>query len=217
MDKKLIIATLQEVKKNSPKRKFTQRVEAIINLKELNLKKTEEQVDTYIELPKDIGKVTKVCGFVGAELSDTAKKNLDFTITQDQFDKYDPAKIKKLANEYRYFIAQANIMPAVAKTFGRILGQKGKLPSPKAGCVVAPGVDLIATKDKLSRTVRAVAKTQTCIKVPVGNETMTDEDLAENIMQFYNKVKAVLPQEEGNIKNLLIKFTMGPAVAVTSK
>ena len=69
MDEKLLKSAVSELKKEK-KRNFKQTVDLIINLKNLNLKKPEHQVEFFLELPKAKGKKTKVCALVGAELSD---------------------------------------------------------------------------------------------------------------------------------------------------
>jgi large subunit ribosomal protein L1 len=218
MDKKQVIQALEDVKNNSTERRFRQRYELIINLKDLNIKKTEEQVDIYVELPHSSGKEIKICGLVGGELKDSSKKFFDTTITTEEFDKYREHKkdLKRIAQQHTFFVAQATIMPQVAKNFGRILGTQGKLPNPKAGCVVPSNADLSVIKKKLSRTVRIKAKTDTSMKCPIGSEKMSTEDIADNVITVYTRVKSALPKEEHNIKNVILKLTMGKPVKIES-
>ena len=98
--------------KNSPKRNFKQSYELIVTLKGLNMKNPDNHVDLYVQLPKGVGKPKKVCALIGAELKESAK-NVDKFILVDDFPKFDGKKkdIKKLANEFDFFIAQATIMP----------------------------------------------------------------------------------------------------------
>ena len=56
MDKQLIADTLKKVKENSPKRNFKQNIDLIINLKDLDLKKAEHQVNMFVTLQHDTGK-----------------------------------------------------------------------------------------------------------------------------------------------------------------
>jgi large subunit ribosomal protein L1 len=216
MDKNSIKKALEQAKKDSKKRNFTQRVDLIVNLKDLNIKKTEEQLNVYAELPHETGRPIKVCGLVGGELTESSKKNLDFTITVEEFDAWakDKKKVKKLARDFDYFIAEGSIMAKVARAFGRILGTQGKLPNPKAGCVVQGNADLAALKKKLAKTVRLVAKSDTSIKCAVGNEKSDEALIIDNVLAVYTRLKATLPKEEQNIKQFLLKLTMGPAVEV---
>src|SRR3989338_7705599 len=75
--------------KTFPSKKFKQSYEFIINLRDLDLKKPEEQVELWIALPHDKGKQTKIAALVGPELAETAKANFDLVILHDQFARYD--------------------------------------------------------------------------------------------------------------------------------
>ena len=218
MDKKNFIDAIQALKA-LPKRKFKQSYEFIMNLKELDLKKPEHQVELWVKLPFDKGKPTKVGALVGPELQEQAKTNCDVVIMHDNFPQYAANKkeLKKLTRQYDYFIAQANIMPDVAKTFGRVFGPRGKMPNPKAGCVVPPNANLKTLTETLKKTVKVSAKLQPSVKVMVGREDMPDEQIADNMMAIYSSVLSKLPQESFNIKTVLLKFTMSPPVKITEK
>ncbi|MFH1212294.1 MAG: 50S ribosomal protein L1, partial [Candidatus Woesearchaeota archaeon] len=60
MDKGSVLKSLQELKKNS-KKKFKQSVDLVVALKDLNLKKPEEQVEFFATIPYAPGK-KKLCG-----------------------------------------------------------------------------------------------------------------------------------------------------------
>jgi len=216
MDKKAVEKALKELKDSSKKRKFSQSVDLIINLKEIDLKKPEQQVDYYLALEHGGKKPSKVCALVGAELIDDAKKTCDLAIPQTDFEKYakDKKAAKKLAIEYDFFIAQANIMPQVATTFGKVFGPKQKMPNPKAGCVVPPKANLKPLHEKLQRTVRLKAKETPIMQIRVGDEAMSDDELTNNIVTLYNNLLHHLPAEKNNIKNIFLKFTMSKPVKV---
>ncbi len=215
-NKEEIISTLKQLKEISPKREFNQSVDLIINLKELDLKKPEEQLDVWVPLPHDKGKTVRIAALVGPEMQAQAKTACDTVITHDQFKQYEGKKkdIRKLARTHDLFIAQANIMPDVAKFFGRVLGPRGKMPNPKAGCVVPPNANLKVITEKLKKTLHVVAKTQMSAKCSVGKQNMTDEQLTENILTVANTVLHALPQEQNNIKSMLLKYSMGPVLKI---
>ena len=219
MNKEIFTEGIKKARENSKKRKFVQTFELIINLKDLDLKKPENQVETWIQLPYSKGKQIKIGCFIGPELTEQAKDTCDTTIMQNDFPQYfkDKKKTKKLAKAHDFFIGQANIMPDIAKTFGRILGTRGKMPNPKAGCVVPPNANLKILIEKLRKTIKVKAKTQATIKTMIGNEEMKDEEVAENIMTVYTNVSHALPKEKNNIKNIIIKTTMGKPVKITEK
>jgi large subunit ribosomal protein L1 len=212
MNEQSIIEILKELRSLS-KRNFTQTVELIVNLKEINLKNPDEQVEFFALTPNPFGK-RQICAIVAGELIDEAKKVCDFTITQAELSEYqkDKKKTKKLAEEYDYFIAQADIMGKVAGAFGRVFGPRGKMPNPKAGSVVPPKGSLGPLYDRLQKTIKISAKKFPVIQIPVGKEDMSDEDLARNILYFYDQIEHHLPRERHNIKGALIKFTMTKAL-----
>jgi large subunit ribosomal protein L1 len=219
MDKEQFTEAIGRVRKNSQKRKFTQSFDLIINLKDINLKDPAQQVDVFIPLHYSKGKKAKLCALVGPELSKQAKDVFDTVILHDDFEKYakDKKLTKKLAKEHDFFVAQANIMPDVAKSFGRVFGPKGKMPNPKAGCVVPPTANLKPLYDRLQKTVRVSAKTAPTIQVLVGNEEMKDSEVLDNIMTVFNSVIHSLPNEKNNIRKIYLKLTMGKTVKVGAK
>ncbi|MEM3127068.1 MAG: 50S ribosomal protein L1, partial [Candidatus Woesearchaeota archaeon] len=194
-------------------RKFSQTYDLIVNLRGLDLKKQEDKVDFFFQLPKPKGKPQKICALIGPELLEEAK-NCDFAITQKDFPLYkqDKKKVKKLAEQHDFFIGQANIMPEIAAVFGGVLGPRGKMPNPKAGCIVPPKVALKPLVEKLKNTIRIQTKNETALKCPIGNEKMPDEEVAENLVAVYNQIVSHLPQEENNIRNAYLKLTMSKPV-----
>lgn len=218
MDKKKLSLALKKAIESSNKRNFKQTVDLIITLKDLDLKKPDNQVDIFMPLPHTTGKQVKICGLVGPELKDSAQKEFDFVITADEFPIYakDKKKAKKVAEEYDYFVAQSNLMPQVAQAFGRILGPKSKMPNPKSGCVVLPTANLSQLKAKLKNTIRVMVKTILQYQTAIGKEDQSEEQLLENANAIYSQLTHNLPGEENNIKDVFIKLTMGPAVKIDS-
>jgi len=205
---------LKTVKENGPKRNFSQSVDLVINLKDIDLKKTEQQLDFYVTLHHSYGKDIKVCALSGPELFDEAKEHCHHVIRVEEFAKLTPKDIKALAKEYDYFVAQANVMPQVAATFGRVLGPRGKMPNPKAGCVVPPKTSLKPLVDRLKLTVRVLAKKDPVLHLKVGTEVQDEAQVADNIAFLYKQVVVHLPLEENNVKNALLKLTMGKPEAL---
>lgn len=214
MEQEHALTVLRTVKEKGPSRKFTQSVDLVINLKDIDLKKTDQQLDLYVTLHYPYGKEVKVCGLVGPELFDEAKNFCHHVIRQDEFASLTPKDIKQLAKDYDYFVAQANVMPQVAQTFGRILGPRGKMPNPKAGCVVPPKTNLEPLIKRLQQTVRVQAKKDPVLHLKVGSETQDEAQVADNIAYLYKQITVHLPLEENNIKNALLKLTMGTPEAL---
>lgn len=213
MKKEEILKSLKVLREKSPKRNFSQTLDLLIQLKQLNLKKQEERVDLFFSLPFSKGKKTKVCAFVDVQLQKEAEKHFDKVVLKDDFVKYKGNKkeIRKLTKECDVFVAQAELMAQIAAIFGKTLGPQGKMPNPKAGCVVPGSIPTLEPlAKKLSNNVRMQTKNELAIKIPVGSYSMKDEELAENIFASYNFLVSKLPQEKNNIKAVMIKFSMGP-------
>ncbi|MBI3035241.1 50S ribosomal protein L1 [Candidatus Woesearchaeota archaeon] len=218
MDKEQILAALAKAKEISDKRNFTQSIDLIINLRGLDLKKQEHQIDSFITLPHSRGKKVKICALVGAELGEQAKGIFDSAILSDNFERYkDKREIKKIANSFDLFVAQANIMPKVATVFGRVFGPRGKMPNPKSGGLVPPNANLKPVYEKLQRTIRANAKTAPLVQCGIGTEDMDSNEIAENALAVYSSLLQALPNEKHNVKSIYIKLTMGKPVKVGEK
>ncbi|MAF36220.1 hypothetical protein CL622_03835 [archaeon] len=211
MDKKQTLETIKLLREISPKRKFTQSVDIIINLKGLNIKKSDQNVDETATLVHVNKKEIKICALVGPALE---KKAACCTrvILNDSFSNLKLKEIKQLVKEFDYFVAQADIMPQVATTFGKVLGPKKKMPNPKLGSIIPPTGDVEPTVTSLQKTVQLLTRNEASIKVPIGQEDFDDENIAENAVNIYNAVLNALPQGKQNIKAVFFKLTMGPSV-----
>ncbi|HIQ51370.1 MAG TPA: 50S ribosomal protein L1 [Nautiliaceae bacterium] len=214
MNEKLLnhIKKLREINK---KRNFVQTAELQVALKDIDLTKVENRIEDLVVLPYGLGKKRKICAFVGPETYEEAKQIFDKVILVDEFSKYDKKSAKKLVREYDFFVAQANIMPQVAKYFGRYLGPLNKMPNPKLGLLFPPkGAKLKDLYDKLQKSVAIVVKKAPLAYAPFGVESMKDEELAENLEILYKYLSDKLPNKEGNIKRAVIKFTMSKSVKI---
>lgn len=216
MDRKEALNYVQELKKHEIKRKFVQMVDIVVNLQDLNFKNPAHQVDFFITFQHELGKKRKICALVGPELEDQAKQVCDFVVSQREFEKYQKDKklAKNLAKQYDFFIAQANIMTAIAATFGRVFGPRGKMPNPKAGCVVPGNANLKPLYERLQKTIRVQAKGKPTVYSFLGRESLAQETLAEHLFSFYDQLIHHLPAERNNIKNMVIKTTMGKPVKI---
>jgi len=206
MEKTKILEALKKLREETKKRNFNQSIDLIINLKNFDVKK--DSVNLFLELPYKV-KDKKIAGFLNK------KSNLIDTITKQGFDKYkDKKKIKKLVKSYDFFISAASLMPAVASTFGRYLGPEGKMPSPQLGILRQESEQEIkGVLEKFEKVVRVKSK-EPSLKFCVGKENMKDEEIAENIEKAYNSIINVLPRKKENVKNIMIKFTMGKPLKI---
>ena len=195
-----ILERIKEVKEKSKKRNFNQRYDLIINLKDLDLKKTENKIDEIFVLPKGTGKETAIIFF-----SDTTKKMEDCKIIKSsEIEKLGKNKktAKKIIDQTDFFLAEPKLMPTVGKYLGKFLAPVGKMPKPVVGDVEKM---IKNSKD----AVRIVVNKQPIIHTIVGSEKMSDNDVEENIRTLLNFLKSKLPRGKNNIKNVYLKLTMG--------
>jgi large subunit ribosomal protein L1 len=190
---------LVELRKDKT-RKFDQSVDLMINLQKFDVKKN--QLNFFVSVPHKI-KDKKICGFL-----EIKNENVD-TITKSEFKRYSTKQeVKKLANQYDFFIAQASLMPLVATTFGRALGPTGKMPSPQLGVMI--NVEDKGIKELIERinTSVKIKIKEASVKVSIGKQSMKDEEIIENALAIYNAVLKSMTKGKENIKNIELKFTM---------
>ncbi|MBI2102476.1 hypothetical protein HYT55_01445 [Candidatus Woesearchaeota archaeon] len=211
MDKQHVMKALDELKL-IPKRKFAQSYDLVINLK--NLVTKQEPIDVFVTVPHSKGKKIKVAAFVDQQLAGQADQFCDLVIREADFPKYDVKKMKVLAQDYDYFIAQATLMPKVAAAFGKVLGTKGKMPNPKLGCVVPPTAMLEPLIKRLNHTVRVQSRKGLALQCMIGKETQPEMEIVDNVLAVYQAVLKAVPNETQNIKNVALKLSMSKPVRV---
>ena len=195
---------------NNKKRKFTQSVDIVINLKDVDLSKPENRIDEEIELP-DRGKEAKVGVFASGEMAARAKEVADIVIKPEELKELaeDKQKAKEIARNYDFFVAEAPLMPSIGKALGRIFAPRGKMPKP-----IPPDADIEAIVKKLKKSVRIRSKDKPTFHSYAGIETMPPEKIAENIKTILDRVEAKLERGKANIRSVYVKTTMGKSVRV---
>ncbi|MBL7052024.1 MAG: 50S ribosomal protein L1 [Nanoarchaeota archaeon] len=219
MNKNQILEAIKELRKNSKERNFSQTFDLQIKLHNMDLKKPENKIETFVTMPNKRGKKVKVCALVGANLFKDAQGNVDLAIVKEDFKTITQNKkeVKNIVREHDFFIAQADIMATIATSFGRYLGPKSKMPNPKAGCIISPKGNIKEIVERLQKTVRLTVKSELSVKCPVGKDDMDDDQIVDNVMAAYQGLVNALPQHENNIKFTAIKFTMSKAVKIGGK
>ena len=212
IDDKKIQDAVQKL--SQEKRKFSQSYDLIVALKDLDLKKPTDQVEFFATVPNTIGRKISVCALVGPEMIDEASKTADFALEQSQFERMQKKDLRKIAGKYDYFVGQANIMPKIAASFGRVLGPRGKMPNPKAGCIVPPRAPLQPLIDKLQKTIKVSAKKTPSVQILIGNQNQKPEEVVANIKSLYTQLIHNLPKEENNVRNVFLKATMSKPIKI---
>jgi large subunit ribosomal protein L1 len=214
LDQKTITTAIKEVKEKSKKRNFTQSVELILNLKDIDMKSPEGRIQERIELPyPSLEKPNKICVIATGELALKAKRaKADLVIGKDELAGLAGKKkdLRKIANEYNFFMAEAPLMPRVGKILGPALGPRGKMPVP-----VPPTADISGLIKRYRKMVFVRMRNQPVIRCRVGTESMKEEEIAENVQTVLKSIEGKLKRGMKNIKTVYIKTSMGKPVKVT--
>jgi len=210
LDSKSLLESIKEAKSKSEKRKFTQSVELVINLRDIDMKKPESKIQESVELPYPVAKQSKVCVIASGELALKAKRaGADLVIERADLEALagDKKKQKNLVNEYEYFISEAPLMPTVGRVLGAVLGPKGRMPTP-----VPPNVDISGAIEKQRKIVQVRLRSQPVLQCRIGTEDMPDEHIAQNIEAVIRRLEGKLKRGLKNIRSIVVKTAMGPPV-----
>jgi large subunit ribosomal protein L1 len=197
--------------RDTDKRNFKQTFDLAINLKSIDLKNPENKIKTEIKLPHAVNDYK--IGIVAENLLPQAKDLENILILKrEQIEAYGKNKkeAKKLARSCDYFLAEAPLMPLIGKFLGPILAPKNLMPTP----IPPTTQNLKSIVDQKRNVIKVQLKDSPTIHLPVGKEDMKDEEVAENIDFIIKSVLASLPKGKEQIKNFIIKLTMGKPVKV---
>jgi large subunit ribosomal protein L1 len=200
---------IAEAKSTDKERKFKQSVEMYIILKDIDVKKGFALNDT-IQLPKRLSSPTTVCVMAGGDMGLKAKSaNADRVLSGDEISNIAANKrqARKFINNYDFFLADTQLMTTVGKVLGQLLGPRGKMPVP-----VPFNAPIDAILDRFRSSIRVKVKNSLSISCKIGEESMSDEDLAANAHAILAAVEKKLPSGDRNIRRIIIKTSMGKPV-----
>ena len=198
-----IVNAVKEAKEQSKPRNFTESIDIIINIRDLDVKRPENRFNEEVTLPKGRGKEVIIVQAKDA--------GLDLVINKTDLEELgkDRKAAKKVANSVDFFIAQADMMPLVGRFLGPILGPRNKMPKP-----VPASIKLDPLLQRLQSTVKVGVKQQPSIQIVVGSQDMSEDDIAENVETVLTVLDRNLEKGRSQIKSMFIKTTMGPTVRV---
>lgn len=209
LDLQKLASAVDEAKKNSKKRNFMQSVELFINFKGLDVKAPENRINEVVPLPHPVGKEIKVCVIADGDLVTKAKQaGADLVLTKQDLDQYAGNKkaVKKLAQDYDFFIARTDLMATVGKILGPVLGPRGKMPDP-----VPPTANIDPLIKKYRNSVRIRIRDQPTIRCRIGSEDMDSKNIAENIMAVLSAIERRIKLDQF-LSSIVVKTTMGKPV-----
>jgi len=212
LDKKTLLDAVKEAKAKSGEKKFTQSIELILDIKEIDMKSPEGKIQQVIELPHVTGKPNKILVVATGELAMNARKaKVDKVMEKADLEALAGKKkeLRKLANTYDVFLSEAPLMPLVGRNFGPVLGPRGKLPVP-----VPPNADITTLVKKHRKTIVVRMRNQPVIQCAVGTADMKEEQIVDNIQAVLRMLEGKLKRGLKNIKYAFIKTSMGTPVKI---
>lgn len=208
----VIEEAVKKVLEESKPRNFTQSIDVVITINDLDINKPENRLDEEVLLPNGRGKDVKIAFIAEGELAYQAEKaGADLVIDKEQLEAYgkNRAEAKKIANSYDFFVAQSDLMPTVGRFLGPVLGPRKKMPKP-----IPASANPEVILGRLRSTVKVRVKDQPIIQSIVGSEDMTEAQIAENVDAVLDVLDRNLEKGQKQIKALYIKTTMGPVTRV---
>ncbi|TFG31005.1 50S ribosomal protein L1 [Candidatus Thorarchaeota archaeon] len=192
--------------------KFEQSFDLAVNFrkKEVDISKPENRFNQELVLPNTLYPPPKICAFGDGEFAEAATAaGAENVVSKDDIPRLGEEKKerKNLAKSYDFFIAAVDAMPLIGRYLGQALGSRGKMPRP-----FPPQADLTTIINQYHRTVRIRMRNTPTFHVKVGHMTMSDKEIADNIMAVLNFVDS--KGFAGRINNVSVKTTMGPTVGI---
>lgn len=199
---------INQAKTGTKQRKFKQSVEMIIVFKDIDVKKGFA-LNEVVQLPKTNSPAT-VCIMATGDMGQKAKEaKADAVVGSEELDKFAANKraSRKFINKYDFFLADTQIMPAVGKVLGQLLGPRGKMPTP-----VPFNASIESFLQRFRSSIKVRSRASLAMSCKIGDESMENADLAINAHAVLSAVEKKLPSGEKNLKRVIIKTTMGKPV-----
>ena len=199
---------IKEAKAVSKQRKFKQSVEMIIVFKDIDVKKGFA-LNEVVQLPKTSSPAT-VCIMATGDMGQKAKEaKADAVVGSEELDKFAANKraSRKFIDKYDFFLADTQIMPAVGKVLGQLLGPRGKMPTP-----VPFNASIESFLQRFRSSIKVRARSSLAMSCKIGDESMENTDLSINAHTVLSAVEKKLPNGEKNLKRVIIKTTMGKPI-----
>jgi len=204
---------LVNARKENKQRKFDQSIDLTIVLKDIDVKKGFS-FNEVVHLPNKPTRKATVCVVASGEMGTRAKRaEADKIIEADELDRLGTNKkeAKKLATAYDFFVSDTSLMATVGRSLGQFLGPKGKMPTP-----IPYGAPIESILDRLRSSVWVRVRNQLNVSTKIGDEKMDDKQIVQNANAVLAVIEKKLPQGDKNIRNTLVKLTMGHSISLTS-
>merc|ERR1712114_47658 len=186
-------------------RKFIETVDLQIGLKNYDPQK-DKRFSGTVKLRHVPRSKFLVC-ILGDQAHCDEAKSLGFpAMSADDLKKLnkDKKKVKKLAKSYDAFLCSDTLIKQIPRLLGPGLNKAVKFPT-----LITHTDDIESKVLDLKSTIKFQMKKVLCLNVAVGNVSMSEEDLAQNVHLAMNLLLSLLKEHWQNVKSLHIKSSMG--------
>lgn len=196
------------------KRKFQETIDLQIGLKDYDPNK-DKRFSGTIRLPNVPRPNMKVILIADAAHIDKCKSiGVEYIEAEVLKKKIDPAdkkgkELKKWASKYRMIFISESLIKQLTKLGGPLLTRWGKFP-----IVIKSNDDIKAKINDSIASVKFQMKKVLCLGAAIGNDSMTEEQIRQNLTLSINYLVSLLKKGWNNIKSLNIRTTMGKPVKI---
>jgi large subunit ribosomal protein L1 len=187
---------------------FIESVEAHIALN-IDPRYSDQQLRTTLILPKGTGKTKRIAVLLqNDKITSEIQNKVDIVGSDSLLDLITQGNIN-----FDILLTTPDMMPKLGK-FGRVLGPKGLMPSPKAGTVTSN--ILTAINEFKGGKIEYRADKTGIVHLSFGKVNFLTEDLVENLQSVYTSLEQNKPTgvKGRYFKTFYICSTMGPSILV---
>jgi len=210
VEKAKIVDAVKTALDKAPKRKFRESIDITVNLRNIDMAQPKNRIDETILLPHGIGGETKIAVLGKGDIVTQAKDaKVELILGPAEIERLGgaPREARKVAGEYRFFLAETAVMSQVGRYLGPRLGPRGKMPTP-----IPQGTDIRPMVERLRNSVKIRTKDKKVFHAKVGSTDMDPVKVAENIDAVLKRIESVLEQGALNVRSVYVKTSMGPPV-----
>jgi large subunit ribosomal protein L1 len=208
-----LLELVKRAREEFTKRNFTQSAELTIVLKDIDVKKGFS-LNEVVALPHKPSKQPSICVIATGDMGSRARKaGIERVMEPHELDRLGTNKreARKVVRAHDFFLADTAQMASIGRSLGQFLGPKGKMPTP-----LPYGAPIENIAGRFKNSVRVKAKNQLNVSAKIGDEKMDDGQLVENASAIVAAIEKKLPQGDKNIRNTMVKFSMGKAAKLTA-
>ncbi|KAL2923654.1 60S ribosomal protein L10a [Bienertia sinuspersici] len=186
-------------------RKFTETVELQIGLKNYDPQK-DKRFSGSVKLPHIPRPKMKVCMLGDAQHVEEAERIGLEWMDVEALKKLNKNKklVKKLAKKHHAFLASEAVIKQIPRLLGPGLNKAGKFPT-----LVTHQEPLENKVNEAKATVKFQLKKVLCMGVAVGNLSMEEKQIFQNVQMSVNFLVSLLKKNWQNVRCLYLKSTMG--------